>query len=55
MAVGILSCVGAAWIMLFVDIPMYFDRSRENSRRGQRFLSLGEGVRDAVRPARTDQ
>lgn len=45
MGVGIASCIGAAYIMLFVDIPMYFDRGRLRSRR---YLELKEGVRDAL-------
>jgi hypothetical protein len=48
MAVGIVSCLGAAYIMLFVDIPMYFRRSREHLEEGRRHLSIGEGIRDAL-------
>ena len=48
MAVGVVSCLGAAYIMLFVDIPMYFTRSRQNSGKGRRLLSVGEGMRDAL-------
>ena len=48
MAVGVISCLSAAYIMLFVDIPMYFNRTRENLETGHQFLALGEGIRDAT-------
>ncbi len=48
MAVGVVSCLGAAYIMLFVDIPMYFTRSRQNSGREKKLLTFGEGIHDAL-------
>ena len=48
MAIGVMSCLGAAYIMLFVDIPMYFTRSKLNSSKGRDFLTVGEGIRDAL-------
>ena len=48
MAVGIVSCLGAAYIMLFVDIPMYFARSREHRGGARPFMRIGDGMRDAV-------
>ncbi len=48
MAIGIVSSLGAAYVMLFVDIPMYLERSRQNSKEGRKFLSIGEGLRDAL-------
>jgi len=48
MLVGIASCLGAGYVMLAVDIPMYFARCRDNLREGVRFLGIGEGVRDAM-------
>jgi hypothetical protein len=45
MDVGIVGCIGAAYIMLFVDTPMYFDSARLQSRR---YLKLKEGVRNAL-------
>lgn len=47
MVLGLISCIGAAWIMLFVDIPMYFSRQDEEARNGQRYLAIVEGARDA--------
>ena len=47
MAIGLVSSLGASYIMLFVDIPMYFERSRQSSESGQVLLSLNEGLRDA--------
>ncbi|MGD2171188.1 MAG: hypothetical protein PVI79_11065 [Gammaproteobacteria bacterium] len=49
MLIGIVSCLGAAYVMLFVDIPMYFERSRQKASRGDKYLSIGEGIRDAVK------
>ena len=48
MFVGLLSCVGSAYVMLFIDIPMYIARKESNSRLGQKYLSLAEGLNDAL-------
>lgn len=48
MAVGIFSCLGAGYIMLFVDIPMYFSRTQKSTKKGRRFLELNEGIQDAM-------
>jgi hypothetical protein len=48
MAVGIVSCLSAAYIMLFVDIPMYFSRTREHIGRARRYLPIADGIRDAA-------
>lgn len=48
MAVGIVSCLGAGYIMLFVDIPMYFNRTQQQAKRGRRYLRITEGMRDAM-------
>jgi hypothetical protein len=48
MAIGLLSCLGSAYIMLFIDIPMYLKRTREGERTGVRYLSVNQGIRDAV-------
>jgi hypothetical protein len=48
MAVGIVSCLGAGYIMLFVDIPMYFNRTHQQAKRGRRYLRITEGMRDAM-------
>jgi hypothetical protein len=48
MGLGILSCIAAAYIMVFVDIPMYFSRTRDHVDKGRRFLRLDEGIRDAA-------
>ena len=47
MLVGIAACVSAGYIMLFVDIPMYFARTRRSVRKGHKYLALAEGMRDA--------
>jgi len=48
MGIGLLSCMGSAYIMLFLDIPMYFSRNQNDSKAGTKYLSLEEGIRDAV-------
>jgi hypothetical protein len=44
MLVGIASSIGAAAIMLFLDIPMYLDRTRHTGQR--RYLRIADGLRD---------
>jgi len=48
MVVGLLSCLGSAYIMLFIDIPMYLSRTRNGERSGVRYLSVDQGIQDAV-------
>lgn len=48
MGVGIVCSLGAIYIMLFVDIPMYFSRSKQKSKPGRSYLALDEGIRDAL-------
>lgn len=49
MLIGILSCLGSAYIMLFIDIPMYLSRRNDSDRQHKQFLSVSAGIRDAVR------
>lgn len=49
MAIGILSCVGSAYIMLFIDIPMYLSRQKEGSNMGQQYFTFTQGMSDALR------
>lgn len=46
--VGLGSCAIGAYVMVVMDMPMYFRRYREEVAAGTRFLGLGEGVRDAM-------
>jgi len=48
MLVGIISCLGSAYIMLFVDIPMYLNRKNINRKDKQLYLSVRDGIKDAV-------
>ena len=48
MGVGIISCLGAAYVMMFVDIPMYFDRCRDRSGSQYRYLEIAEGLKDVA-------
>jgi hypothetical protein len=45
---GMVACAGAALLMLAVDVPMYLARWRYARSSGVRYLSLTEGVRDAL-------
>jgi hypothetical protein len=48
MGVGLFSCLGSAYIMLFLNIPMYFSRARDGSRSGINYLNIEEGIQDAL-------
>jgi hypothetical protein len=50
--VGMVGCAGAALLMLAVDVPMYLARWRHERRCGVRYLSLMEGVSDALQRRR---
>jgi len=48
MSVGILSCLGSGYIMLFMDIPMYFSRKKYESNLNTKYLTVAEGINDAL-------
>lgn len=48
MAIGIISCLGGAYIMLFIDIPMYLSRKADSHKQAQQFLSVSAGIKDAI-------
>ena len=48
MALGVISCIGSAYIMLCLDIPMYLSRKANHARSKMHYLTLGEGIRDAM-------
>lgn len=48
MAIGIISCLGTAYIMLFIDIPMYLSRKEDSHKKAKRFLTLNAGIKDAI-------
>jgi hypothetical protein len=50
--VGMVACAGAALVMLAVDVPMYVARWRHGRSSGVRYLSLMEGLRDALQRRR---
>jgi hypothetical protein len=50
--VGMVACAGAALLMLAVDVPMYLARWRQARRSGVRYLSLKDGLRDALQRRR---
>ncbi len=50
--IGMAACVGAALLMLAVDVPMYLSRWRHARSSGVRYLSLVEGLRDALQRRR---
>jgi hypothetical protein len=49
---GMVACAGAAVLMLAVDVPMYLARWRHARSSGVRYLSLVEGLRDALQRRR---
>lgn len=49
MLLGLVACLGAAVLMMVVDVPMYVRRWREGRRAGRRYLPVAEGCRDALR------
>src|SRR5262245_9786402 len=49
---GIVACAGAALLMLAVDVPMYIARWRQGRKFGVRYLSMTEGLRDALQRRR---
>jgi hypothetical protein len=49
---GMVACAGAAFLMLVVDVPMYLERWRHGRNSGVRYLSMTEGLRDALRRRR---
>lgn len=48
MAIGIISCLGSAYIMLFIDIPMYLSRKIDSHKQARQFLSVSAGIKDAI-------
>jgi hypothetical protein len=46
--IAMVACAGAALLMLAVDVPMYLARWREGRSSGVCYLSLREGLRDAL-------
>ena len=50
--IAMVACAGAALLMLAVDVPMYLARWREGRSSGVRYLSLMEGLRDALQRRR---
>jgi len=51
-SLGMVACAGAAFLMLAVDVPMYFARWRQGRNCGVRYLSISEGLRDALQRRR---
>ena len=49
---GMVACAGAGLLMLAVDVPMYLARWRHARSSGVRYLSLIEGLRDALQRRR---
>jgi hypothetical protein len=49
---GMVACAGGALLMLAVDVPMYLARWRQARDSGVRYLSMMEGLRDALQRRR---
>ena len=50
--VGMVACAGAVLLMLAVDVPMYIARWRQGRISGARYLTVVEGLKDALRRRR---
>ncbi len=48
MVVGLISCIGSLYIMLCVDIPMYFSRKKHGIHSGNEYLNISQGLSDAI-------
>lgn len=48
MVIGLLGCIGCAYIMLFIDIPMYFSRKKQHVSSGEGYLNVKDGLQDAM-------
>ena len=48
LALGLAACIGAAILMLVVDVPMYLARWRQGRSCGIRYLPVREGLSDAL-------
>ncbi|MEY8204326.1 MAG: hypothetical protein RPR40_04550 [Bermanella sp.] len=48
MLVGIFACLGSLYVMLWLDIPMYFARARKEKNRATGYLSVAQGWQDAL-------
>jgi hypothetical protein len=53
--IGLIACAGTAVLILTVDIPLYVSRWRVGKRNGMRYLSVVEGLKDAVVRRRATQ
>jgi hypothetical protein len=51
-ALSVAGSASAAWVMVGVDIPMYFRRWRAEVAADRRFLGVAEGFADALRTRR---
>lgn len=48
MILGLASCIASAYIMLFIDIPMYFKRNNKGEKKGIKYLTIKEGIKDSI-------
>jgi hypothetical protein len=53
--IGLIACAGSAALILTVDIPLYIARWRIGKRAGLRYLTVVEGLKDAVVRRRVTQ
>lgn len=49
LASGVAAAAAASWVMVGIDVPMYFKRWRAENAAGRRVLGVAEGLRDAMR------
>lgn len=46
---GLLSCAASIYVMLIVDVPMYFSRAKESRKAGVVTLTVHQGIQDSMR------
>jgi hypothetical protein len=48
LVIGMVSALGAGWVMIGVDVPMYLARRQQGRREGVHYLPLLTGVADSL-------
>ncbi len=48
-SVGLIACLASLYVMLVVDVPMYFSRAKEARAAGIVTLTIHQGIQDSLR------
>jgi len=49
MSIGLIACLASLYVMLAVDVPMYFSRAKEARAAGVATLTMHQGIQDSLR------